>query len=164
MEKMVVIYASNHGTTGKVAVMLSDLLGRKGFSVDVVNITEAKQLDLNQYNTVLLGGSIHAGTLQRSLKTFMNKNLLSLMNKRVGLFLCCMHEAEAQNEFDRAFPALIRQHAISKKIVGGEFLLEQMNFLEKMIVRKITGINHSVSKLYNEKIEQMVEEIINSRS
>jgi len=29
-----------------------------------------------------------------------------------------------------------------------------------MIVRKITGINHSLSKLYTEKIEQMVEEII----
>jgi len=157
---MVVLYASHHGTTGKVAVMLSDLLGRKGFSVDVVNIAEAKHLDLNQYDTVLLGGSIHAGNVQRSLKTFINKNLISLMNKKVGLFLCCMHEAEAQNEFDRAFPALIREHAVSKKIVGGEFIMERMNFLEKMIVRKITGINHSLSKLYTDKIEQMVEEII----
>jgi len=160
MEKVLILYASHHGTTEKVAQMLSDRLSQKSLSVDTINVRNAKKVDLNLYDTILLGGSIHAGTLQRTMRTFLNKNLISLMNKKIGLFLCCMHEEEAQKEFDMAFPALIRHHAVSCKIVGGEFLMEQMNFLEKTIVKKITGINHSVSKLYTNRIEELVEEMI----
>ena len=46
-----------------------------------------------------LGGSIHAGKIQKGVKDFCAKNLEVLKGKRLGLYLCCMEEgpkAEAQ--------------------------------------------------------------------
>lgn len=70
-----------------------------------------------------------------------------------------MNEPEFENEFNNAFPELLRKHAISSKCVGGEFLFEKMNFIEKLIVKKVSGIRKNVSKLDESKIAELVFEI-----
>jgi menaquinone-dependent protoporphyrinogen oxidase len=152
-----IIYSSKHGTTEKVAQKIQNELGEE--KAQLFNLKRNKNFDLSQYGQIIVGGSIHAGQIQKKVKLFLEKNTQMLLQRRLGLFLCCMHENEAENQFNTAFPEILRSHAISKKIMGGEFLFEKMNLVEKALVKKIAGVNESVSKIEESNITAMVHEI-----
>ena len=154
-----VVYASNHGTTEKVAQNIKEGLGEE--KAQLFNLKKDKNFDVFQFDQIIVGGSIHAGQIQKRVKQFLEKYTQELLQKRLGLFLCCMHEDEAENQFNIVFPEKLRSHAISKKIMGGEFLFEKMNFVEKALIKKIAGVQESVSKINNKEIETFVKEIKN---
>ncbi|PWD99109.1 flavodoxin domain-containing protein [Marinilabilia rubra] len=151
--KTAIIYASKHGTTQKVADEISNHLARH--EVALFNIRKHSKIDLSLYDQVILGGSIHAGTIQQSLQRFINQNTTVLLQKKLALFLCCMYEKEAQKQFENAFPEILRNHASSCQCVGGEFIFENMNLLEKLMTKKIAGISQSVSRINHKKIKEL---------
>lgn len=155
--KTAIIYASSHGTTERVAKKIQSELGVGNSRL--VNLKETKTVDLSLFDTVIIGGSIHAGQMQGKVKRFCKENLVDLLQKRVGLFMAGMNEPEFENEFNNAFPELLRKHAIASKCVGGEFLFEKMNFIERLIVKKVSGISENVSKIDEAKVSELVKEI-----
>ena len=157
MMETAIIYASSHGTTEKIARQIQDGLGDD--STRLINLKETRTVDLSLFDTLIIGGSIHAGQMQGRVKTFCKKNMVDLLQKRVGLFMVGMNEPEFETEFNNAFPELLRNHAITSKCVGGEFLFEKMNFLEKLIVKKVSGISQNISKIDENKIAELVKEI-----
>jgi len=71
--------------------------------------------------------------------------------------LCCSND----KEFETEFPELLSNHAISKQMVGGEFIFENMNFLESFMTQKIAGVKASVSNLKEDAIKQMITDLKN---
>ena len=123
------------------------------------NLKTSKNIDLSAFDRVIIGGSIHAGNIQNKIKEFCKNNQDLLLEKPLGLFLSCMEEDKAQEQFDNAYPEPLRKHALSCKLTGGEFNFDRMNFIEKMLIRKISGVNDSVSKINNDKIQELVAEM-----
>lgn len=156
--KTAIIFASSHGTTEKVAQQIQAELGS---NTVLINLKQTKTIDLAPFDTVVIGGSIHAGQMQGRVKSFCKKNLVELLKKRVALYVCGMNEPEFEIQLSNAFPELLRKHAITSKCVGGEFLFEKMNFLEKLIVKKVSGISQCVSKIDEPKIMELVNELTN---
>lgn len=152
--KTLIVYASSHGTTEKVANFIREKLDST--TTQVVNLKKMSKIDLSGYETIIIGGSIHAGGIQSEMKKFIKENTINLMEKRVALFLCCMNEKEEQTELNNNYPELLRNHSTYNAIVGGEYIFERMNFIEKFLVRKIAGANSSVSKLRYNEIENLV--------
>ncbi len=155
--KAAIIFSSSHGTTEKVAKQIQHELGNE--NAHIFNLKSIKSIDLSLFDTLIIGGSIHAGQMQGKVKRFCNKNLVDLLQKRVGLFMVGMNEPEFETEFSNAFPELLRKHAITSKCVGGEFLFEKMNFIEKLIVKKVSGIRQNVSKIDESKISELALDI-----
>jgi len=151
--KTAIIYASKHGTTQKVTNEISKHLA--DHEVALFNIRKFNKIDLSSFDQVIIGGSIHAGMIQKSVQRFIYQNTTILLQKKLGLFLCCMYEKEAQKQFNNSFPEILRHHASSCQCVGGEFVFENMNFLDKLMTKKIAGISQSVSKINNEKIKEL---------
>lgn len=150
--KTALIYATNHGTTEKVANMISKSLDG---DIKLFNLKNTTPQDLSSYDSIIIGGSIHAGKIQKKVEEFCNKNIAILLQKRVALFICAMNVPEYQKELSDAFPKLLFNHAIAKKVAGGEFLFENMNFIEKMIVKGITGVKESVYKIDEESVADL---------
>lgn len=155
--KTLIVYASSHGTTEKVANIIKEKLDSS--TVQTINLKSKQKIDLSNYETVIIGGSIHAGSIQREVKNFIKENTITLMEKRVALFLCCMNEKEEQTEFNNNYPELLRNHSTYNAIVGGEYIFEWMNFIEKFLVRKIAGVSASVSKLRYSEIDNLVNSL-----
>ena len=88
--------------------------------------------------------------------TFCIKNKTELLQKRLGLFMCFMNNDLQELEFEDSFPSDLRKHAIAKGLVGGEFLFEKMNVLEKTSVQKVKGINESVYRIDNNAIRKFI--------
>ncbi|MCT8138117.1 flavodoxin domain-containing protein [Anaerobacillus sp. CMMVII] len=156
MNKTVIIYASSHGTTVKAATLLcKELSGH----VSLVDLNNTRLPDITEFDAVILGGSIHVGTIQRKVTKFIKHSEQQLLKKKVGLFLCCMYEGEqAQAQFEQAFSEDLRNQSVANGLFGGEFLFGKMNFLEKAIIKKMKGDAEDVSTLNHEAISQFAQQ------
>ncbi len=155
--KTLIVYASSHGTTEKVANIIKEKLDST--TVQTINLKSKTKVDLSNFETVIIGGSIHAGSIQSEVKNFIKENTITLMEKKVALYLCCMNEKEEQTEFNNNFPELLRNHSTYNAIVGGEYIFEKMNFIEKFLVRKIAGVSSTISKLRYTEIDNLVNSL-----
>ena len=152
-----IIYMSRHGTTAKVAAELKEKLGSE--KTILVDLKEDQIPSLDKFHTVIIGGSVHAGTIQQELITFCIKNRRKLLEKRLGLFMCFMNNDLRELEFEDSFPIDLRKHAVAKGLFGGEFLLEKMNPAEKDAVKKVKGLDESVYRLDKNAIHKFIEDI-----
>ncbi len=150
----IIVYKSQHGCTEMCA---NELAKNLKDDTTPVNLKKMPDADINEYETILIGGSIHVGRIQKAVKLFCEKNLDTLLTKRIGLFICCMEEGEkAREEFDNAFPGQLREHAKATGIFGGAFNFDRMNFIEKIIIKKVANIEKSVSKVNEDAIEEFI--------
>lgn len=160
--KTAIIYATKHGATERVALLLQKSIGDGAV---LFNLKRNSLPDLSKYATVIIGGSIHAGGIQKNVKRFYQKTMSQLHEKRLALYLCCMDEGDRATEhFNNSFPADLREHSICNILAGGEFDFSKMNFFERKIVQKVSGIYESVSKLNYEQINKLIETLAKSAS
>ncbi len=148
---------SRHGTTAKVAAELKDKLGSE--NTVLVDFERDQVPPLDEFHTVIVGGSVHAGTIQQELTTFCVRKKKELLEKRLGLFMCYMNNDLRDLEFEDSFPIDLRKHAIAKGLVGGEFLFEKMTEAERNAVRNVKGIEYSVYRIDENAIQKFIDEI-----
>ena len=150
--KILIIYASKHGSTEKAVNSLKEKIRHETI---VVNLKKESAPDTGSFDAVIIGGSIHAGQLQSKVKKYCTNNIEKLLKTDLGLFICHMEEGEkATKELADVYPEELLNHTKATGLFGGEFIFEKMNFLEKMIVKKVSGLKESVSKINYETIQQ----------
>lgn len=150
--RCLLVYASTHGTTEKAAHLLSDYLHQ---DVDLVDLKRVPSPDVRTYGAVIIGGSIHAGTMHKKVLSFIHRNKLLLMERHLGLFLCCIYEGDkALTQFENAYPGTLRDQSLCSGLFGGEILYSRMNPLIRPIVRRITGMREEVFRLETEEIRR----------
>ncbi|RKY83638.1 flavodoxin [candidate division KSB1 bacterium] len=104
-----IVCATKHGGTEKCA---NGPKNRLAGQTELVNLKKSVKIDLNDYVAIIIGGSIHAGQIQKRVKRFCSNRFDLLNQKRIGLFVCCMEEGEkATNQFNEAFPKELMNHA-----------------------------------------------------
>ncbi|HMP99213.1 MAG TPA: flavodoxin domain-containing protein [Cyclobacteriaceae bacterium] len=155
-----IIYMSRHGTTEKVVKLLQEKLGETNCQLH--NLEAGKMPELSNFDTLLIGGSIHVGQIQKEVKSFCGKHEKLLLQKKLGLFICFMEKEKGQMEFEMAFPEILRKHAVAHGLFGGELLFDKMNFIERTIIRKIKKVNASVSEIDFDAIEKFAASILSS--
>ena len=154
-----IIYATRHGCTEKCALKIKDMLQGQ---TDLFKLKN-RSVDISNYDTIIIGGSIHMGQIQKQVKNLILRNGDLLKNKKVGLFLCCMENGEtAATQFNNAFPEELRNFASATGLFGGEFNLDKMNFIEKFITQKIAKVEKSISRISEENIKTFVNQFVNS--
>jgi menaquinone-dependent protoporphyrinogen oxidase len=141
--KTLIVYASKHGSTRRYAEKLAELLPGADLSDLKKDMTPA----LDAFDTVIVGGSIHAGMVQKAVRRFCVRNGAVLAQKKLGLFISCMEEGEkARLQLKKAFPAELAARAAAVAFFGGAFDFEKMNPIERTIVRKVSGMKESISR------------------
>jgi menaquinone-dependent protoporphyrinogen oxidase len=153
-----IIYGTKHGSTHKCANTLANELGS---NTKLYNLEIETDVNLSEYDTIIIGGSIHAGAVNKNVKKFIDKNIDILIQKKIGLYLCCMYEGDkALEQFQNSFTEDLRNKANAHGLFGGEFDFEKMNFLEKAIVKKVANVKKSVSNLNYANIKAFAETIL----
>jgi len=155
--KTALIYASKHGTTGLVAEKIRNLLIDD--EVVLLNLDKQDRIELCNFGRIIIGSPLYSGSPLPVVRKFIEQNILSLLQKEVGIFVCCMFSDYADKQINKGFPELLRNHARSIKNMGGEFRFEEMNCIERLIVKKISGAAGSVSEINVSNIELFVREM-----
>jgi menaquinone-dependent protoporphyrinogen oxidase len=129
-----IAYSSTLGCTEQCASKLKEDLGE---GVELIRISRRSRFNLKPYENIIIGGSIHAGMIQRSVYKFCENYLDVLLQKQVGLFVCCIDpEADEKEIIARAFPEKLVEHALASGFFGGELNIKKMNLLQKIMTRK----------------------------
>ncbi len=154
--KTMIAYTTNHGCTRKYAETLASLLPGAVLS----DLKKDPSPGLDDCDVVIVGGSIHAGMIQKSVRAFCEKNRDVLRQKKLGLFISCMEEGEkARQQLEKAFPPDLTAVAVAVAFFGGAFDFDKMNFLERTIVKKVAKVSASVSKFDEAAVREFAKRL-----
>jgi menaquinone-dependent protoporphyrinogen oxidase len=79
MSKFLIVYATDHGQTGKIVSRIADRLNEEGHEATLWNADALPgHPALDRYDALLVAGSVHYGRYQRLLGDFVRWNLASL--------------------------------------------------------------------------------------
>jgi menaquinone-dependent protoporphyrinogen oxidase len=154
---ILIIYTTKHGTVEKSV----NLLREKFSNVNTVNVLKDKVPGLSDYSTVIIGGSIYMGRVQKELKSYLETHLETLLSKKVGLFLCAGHPDQSviAEEFNQAFPQSLIDQAVAKEVFGYELDFAKMNMLERFIIKKVHKVKESQFNLDETKITHFANKL-----
>ena len=133
--KTIVVYASQYGTTKKCAQMIAERLPG---GAELHDLNKREKVDIREYETVIVGGSIRVGRLLKPAKVFCGENEAALLQKRLGLYLCCALPKDAEGYFGENVSSVLLRHATAKGVFGGEFVTEKMGFFAKKVVEAVS--------------------------
>jgi menaquinone-dependent protoporphyrinogen oxidase len=98
-KKILIAYASMHGSTGRVAEAIAKDLCAAGASVDVRLVGDIK--DISPYRAVIVGSAIRSEEWLPEAKEFVVHNRAILKNIPTVYFLTCLTLAKASEETKR---------------------------------------------------------------
>ncbi|SET16968.1 menaquinone-dependent protoporphyrinogen oxidase [Natronincola peptidivorans] len=151
--KTLIAYTTKYGSTEKCAKALSGKLKGK---VDVYNLKTEKNIDMTQYDKVIIGGSIYMGRIQKEATKFCSENLDVLQDKKVGLFICGMQTGQQlETQLNSVFPQELLSKSIATEAFGGEFIFKKMNTIDRFISKKISKQTEDVSAILEENITKL---------
>ena len=64
---------------------------------------------------------------------------------------------EAEDELKDSFPEELYRKAVGKGVFGGEYNFEKMSFFEKMVVKKVAGVEKTKSNILEKNIEKFAD-------
>lgn len=134
--KFLILFASKYGATEKCANLLSEKLNG---DVTITNLKENKNITLSDYDKIIIGASVYAGSIQAEVKNFCAANSNLLLSKPFALFLSCMSDGkeEIKSYVERFFSNELINHAIVIDSLGYGFNFGKMNFFEKLIIKMV---------------------------
>ena len=158
--KTAIIYASKYGTTETVAVSIAEKLKEKN-EVEIFPLNKNSNPDISGFEAVILGTPVYAGQALNKMKTFCKANETMLLQKKTGLFVCGMEpdKTKQENELKEAYPETLQKNATTTAFLGGAFQFEKMNFVERMIIKKIAKTTMSVQRIDEEAINAFVAQL-----
>jgi menaquinone-dependent protoporphyrinogen oxidase len=155
--KTLVAYATKYGCTEKCAKRIAEELGS---DVELLDLGKSSSVSLADYETVIIGGSVYIGKVQKEVSEFCTRHLEELKNKRLGLFICGMAEGEGMiTEMKASFPSELLERAVAKEFLGGEFLVDNMNFIDKFMLKKMAKVTENKSNILEDNIAKFVQEM-----
>jgi menaquinone-dependent protoporphyrinogen oxidase len=109
MSKALVIYASTHGHTCKIAERIGATLRSAGHDADVLDVERAAATDPRDYGLVLVGASVHAGHHQKSVGKWLRDHAQVLNGIPSGFFSVSLTAADDSGEAREMTAKLARE-------------------------------------------------------
>lgn len=134
--KTLIVYATKYGCTAKCAEILKSYIGT---GVDIVSANGGRP-NLENYDAVIIGGSVYVGKLQKSITRFCRRNRKVLLNKKLALFASCYTSNDSKEFLETLYPTQFVDHAVCATTVGGEMDYKKMSFVYKKIFKSLQNI------------------------
>ena len=135
MMRVLVTYASRHGSTAQVAERIALTLVGSGVKVDVLPVRDVG--DVAGYEAVVLGSSVYFGKWAAEAVRFVHHNRAALAERSVWLF-----SVGPLGDQPRSDPAEIARLATSIKaadhhLFAGALNVSELSLLERVIVKGV---------------------------
>jgi menaquinone-dependent protoporphyrinogen oxidase len=146
-EKILVTYATLHGSTAEVAEAIAAQLRSRGLAADVMPVTEAAGMNgaLAEYDAVVLGSAIRMGQWLAPARKFVEQHATTLQQKPLALFTVHMLNREENEAAETQRDAYVAPlHALvtpqHEAFFGGRIEFRRFNLFEKLIAKVVKPV------------------------
>jgi len=139
-----VVVASKHGHTRRIADRIAAVLGRSGIDAEVVDVAGAGALEVDGRALVVAGGSIHAGRHDRLLVRWLRARAAALERVPLGVFSASLsagdREGPGAEEAETLLRALLEDAGVRPDratTVAGALQYRAYGWLTRRLMRRI---------------------------
>ena len=151
--KTLICYTSKQGTTLKCSKMIAT----QTENPEVIDVHKISSKGLEDYDQIYLGTPVYYGRINKTMNKFIQQNKDLLLTKELKIFTTGMDDKEVHVTHQKNFDEDILNHAVIK-YVGGGYHFEKMNFMERLIVKRIASITESFENIREDNITELIEE------
>ena len=154
--KTLIVYTSKTGTTEKCVKILANKLT----NFKIVNL-ENENIDIRDYDLVLIGSPIRMGMINKNIKRFIANNYNTLLQKKAAYFLCCGFNENWRQYYEQNIPKELLEHAIIYTTFGGEMIIEKQKGFDKFVTKMVTkNLDNNIQiKIIEDNIEEFIEKV-----
>lgn len=156
--KTVICYATKTGSTRKAAEKLAGYLGE----ATLCNL-EKENVNLADYDCIIVGGSIRMGQLHKAAKKFVASHASELMEKKCAFFICNGFPEQAETFLVQGYGQELLTHSICAATFGGEMDLTTLKGMDKFIAKAVTNSMKdnpaAAPKMLEENIKEFAEAV-----
>ena len=158
--RIAIIYSSHQGYALECAKHMASVFAAEGNQSDLFDVRkEANKLVIDEYDTIILGGGIHAGHLSGSLRKFCSRHEAHLRTKRLGLFICSTDKDNYEKQFVDNFPQSLLDAAVAKGWFGGRIVFAEQKGIMRLILKKILKGERDVFEEHPEAVKAFMAEM-----
>ena len=132
--KLLIAYASKNGTTKSCVERLAEKL--KGLDVTVADLNRETP-NAADFDILIVGSAVRFGRMLPAARRFFKEQRATLLQKRLGLFLCCGLSHEYEYYEDVLFPRELRDHAFQTLYFGGSLRKEGVPFFDRLVISSV---------------------------
>ncbi len=147
MNSFLIIYSSTDGHTKIICERIKNILKNK-FSTKIVSLDEAPEINLPDYEKIIIGASIRYGKHPKELYEFINLNK-NILNQKQSVFFSVNVVARKQdkntpqtNPYIKKFLKLSKWIPKKIKVFAGKVDYPNYNFFDKYIIKFIMFITN----------------------
>ena len=150
MQKTVIVYESEYGTTEKIAKYLSLVLGPAKYCKTADFSDNYKDFDF-----IIIGSPIYSGKILPKITEFIEENINWLKKKNVSLFCTCIN-IEDGNENLIALEKILG-NVITKRALGGILKLDRLKENDSQLLKEFSEkLDFKLGDMDKFKLEDVV--------
>jgi menaquinone-dependent protoporphyrinogen oxidase len=147
MASILIGYATGEGQTAKIAERLRESLRTHGHDAETVDLSKNHdELDIETFDAVLVGASIHIGQHQPEVSAFVERNSTILDTRPSGFFQVSLSaatdDAERKAEAAGYIDAFLEATGWQPDVVGsfgGALRYSEYGFLKRAMMKRIAA-------------------------
>jgi menaquinone-dependent protoporphyrinogen oxidase len=146
--RILVLYATTDGQTGRIAGAIGRTLREVGAEVEVVNAAtrRARAIGPQRFDGIIVAASVHAGGYQRSILRWTRSHLAELNRRPHAFVSVCLGVLQHDPAVDRELTAIAERFFQKSgwrprqvKVVAGALLYTQYSWWKRRIMRRIVA-------------------------
>lgn len=172
---ILIVYATREGQTEKIAKWIDDHFTARGVRTCLRNAASPIEEEIREFDAVLLGGSMHAGGIEKELVQFVTEHQQTITSKPNAFFLVLLSAAtkdqklreqwldDAHHKLDEQMPIAF-QHL---EYIAGALMYSKYPLPLKWVMRRIAkqaGEGTDIHKDYEytdwKKVEAFADETL----
>ena len=155
--KILIVYATRGGVSRTCAEMLQEKLQER-HEVTCCHIVDGAPSP-EDFDVVVVGGSIRMGKLNKKLKKYIRENREALTNMPSAAFICCGFPADLDDYVETQLPRNL-EFSLGVHCFGGEIKPEKQKGMDKLILKMVRSHIQYKDLEENGKHDYMLPEII----
>jgi menaquinone-dependent protoporphyrinogen oxidase len=155
MTKILIAYGTTEGQTARIADHLAGMMQSRGFEAEPVDLKKTKDLSLDTYDGVIVGGSVHMGKHQENVVDFVHQNRNALERLPSAFFSVSLAANGDLANAEAYVENFVQQAGWRPTKVGlfsGALLYRQYGFLKRFMMKRIVrgkpGMSTDTSRDY----------------
>ena len=140
MTKILIAFGTTEGQTARIADHIADAIRKYGVEAEALDLKRSKDVSVDGYDALIVGGSIHMGKHQEDVADFVRKHR-AVLERRPSAFFSVSLAAHGDMENAEAYVENFEQQTgwrpTKVGLFSGALLYRKYGFLKRYMMKRI---------------------------